>query len=153
MACPECGGRKLRLSRIRGIFERCGTIFGVYPIKCSDCSARFHSRIWNLNHLLFAKCPRCHKMDLAKWSDHHYHAPFSLRLKINLGGRRRRCVYCRHNFASWRPLKEVYNAQKRIDRSQVRTPVSSPEEIHGAEDTSGSGEPLAEHAAITNKLD
>ena len=125
MVCPDCGGRKLRISRIRGIFERICTFFGVYPIKCSDCDSRFHSRIWTLSHLLFAKCPRCHKMDLAKWSDHHYNAPLGLRLKLALGACRRRCVYCRHNFASWRPLKEKYDAQKRIGRSHVRLPLAT----------------------------
>jgi hypothetical protein len=123
MACPECGGRKLRLSKVRGVLERIGTIFGVYPMKCSECHERFYSRIWNISHLLFAKCPRCHKMDLSKWSDHHYHAPVSLQIQLALGAQRRRCVYCRHNFASWRPLKEVYDARRRVARSHVRTPV------------------------------
>ena len=124
IACPSCGATKLRLSRIRGFFERLATLCGVYPIKCAACDARFHRRIWTISHLLFTKCPRCHKMDLTKWSDHHYHAPLSLRIMLAFGARRRRCVYCRYNFASWRPLKERFDAQKRIERSPVRTPVA-----------------------------
>ena len=126
MACPECGGRKIRLSKVHGMLERIGTLFGYYPMRCHDCNSRFNNRIWSLAHLVFAKCPRCHKMDLAKWSEHYYNAPLSQRLKMTFGGQRRRCVYCRHNFVSWRPLKEPYDAQKRADRSEVRTPVSQP---------------------------
>lgn len=133
MACPSCGATKLRLSRVRGFFERLATLCGVYPIKCAGCAARFHRRIWTISHLLFVKCPRCHKMDLAKWSDHHYHAPMSIRILLALGARRRRCVYCRYNFASWRPLKERFNAQRRIDRSHVRTPVAEPESVEQEE--------------------
>lgn len=130
MVCPECGGRKLRISHLRGIIERFGSIFGIYPIKCAECHARFSHRIWNLSHILFSKCPRCHRMDLSKWSDTHYRAPFSHRLKILFGGRRMRCVYCRHNFVSWRPLKEPFDAQKRIERSPIRIQVSHPQETH-----------------------
>lgn len=129
IACPDCGSKKLRLSKSRGLVEAVGTILGIYPMKCAECQVRFHGRITNLPHLIFAKCPRCHKMDLAKWSDHHYHAPFSLRLKIMLGATRRRCVYCRYNFASWRPLKERYDPQKRAGRSQVRVQVSKPDTV------------------------
>ena len=142
MVCPECGARKLRISQVRGFLEWFGSICGVYPLKCAECGARFRHRIWDLSHLLFAKCPRCHKMDLAKWSDHHYNAPFSYRLKIILAGQRRRCVYCRHNFVSWRPLKEHFDMKKRIERSHVRTPVTSlPPEHEEDHPTSDSSEP------------
>ena len=138
IACPSCGARKLRLSRVRGFLERLATLCGVYPIKCAICDARFHRRIWTISHLLFAKCSRCHKMDLAKWSDHHYHAPFSLRIKLAFGARRRRCVYCRYNFASWRPLKEEFDAQKRIERSHIRTPTAEPTQVFEEEEHSQS---------------
>ena len=149
MACPECGGRKIRLSKVHGMLERFGTLFGYYPMRCSDCAKRFKSRIWSLAHLVFAKCPRCHKMDLAKWSEHYYNAPLSQRLKMTFGGQRRRCVYCRHNFVSWRPLRERYNAQNRVNRSVVRVPVSQPEQNPPESPNETSG--LAQQTNMTSK--
>ncbi len=135
LVCPECGANKVRLCRTHNFFERLVSLCGIYPMKCAECNARFRHRIWNLSHLFYAKCPRCHKMDLARWSEHYYVVPFSARLKIVLGARRRRCVYCRNNFVSWLPLKEHFDAQKRIQRSHVRTPVTQPPDNPKDEET------------------
>lgn len=54
-------------------------------------------------------------MDLNSWTGKNYIPPFWVRVRIRLGAKRFRCEYCRLNFASFRPRKEVFTFQRWIN--------------------------------------
>lgn len=62
--------------------------------------------------LFFAKCPRCHRMDLNGWTGKTYTPPFWTGLKVKCGAHKWRCEYCRFNFASFRGRKEVFTFKR-----------------------------------------
>jgi hypothetical protein len=47
-------------------------------------------------------------MDLNGWTGKTYTPPFFMGLKVYFGAKKWRCEYCRLNFASFRPRKEVF---------------------------------------------
>jgi hypothetical protein len=47
-------------------------------------------------------------MDLNGWTGKTYHPPILTGLMVKFGAHRWRCEYCRLNFASWRPRKEIF---------------------------------------------
>lgn len=77
-------------------------------MRCQDCDRRYLAHILAPSSILFAKCPRCYRMDLSSWDQKHYHAPARIRLKVALGARRMRCEACRCNFASFRVRRRWY---------------------------------------------
>ena len=103
--CPSCSSGDVRASMPQGFGERLGRLFGFFQIRCKDCDERFTSSIWAFTDALFAKCPRCYRLDLSTWTTHYYRAPTIWLVAMKLGARRHRCEYCRHNFISWRPAK------------------------------------------------
>ena len=123
-SCPSCGATKFRISKTHGFWEKFLQALGYNPFRCINCEERFSLRIWNSAHLIYAKCPRCHRMDLSRWSTTRYHAPMLTNIRIALGAKPVRCEYCRCNFASWKTVKEKFSYSKRAERSQVLTPVS-----------------------------
>lgn len=123
--CESCGSSKFRVSKVRGIGEMFGYLFGYQPARCVACDERTTIRVWRLDHLIFAKCPRCHKMDLTKWSTTRYRPDSTTNLKLAFGAKPVRCEYCRCNFASWKPVKEKFSYTKRAGRSQILIPVSN----------------------------
>ncbi len=123
-SCPSCGSTKFRISKVRGVLERIGLFLGYQPARCQGCEERMTIRIWSFEHLIFAKCPRCHRMDLTKWSTSRYRPNSSTTLKLTFGAKPVRCEYCRCNFASWKAIKEKFSYSKRAGRSQILIPVS-----------------------------
>lgn len=112
-ACPKCGSRYLRPSRKRSFSERLGTLRLVSPFRCLDCKVRFFapSIVWA--DLFYAKCPRCHRMDLSGWTGKTYrYPPFWVAFKVALGANKFRCEYCRFNFASFRRRREVFTFRR-----------------------------------------
>ncbi len=69
--------------------------------------------------MLWARCPRCWRTDLATWSEEDYRAPAVQNLRIALGAHRFRCEYCRVNFTSFRPRMERYRRQRKPARAAV----------------------------------
>jgi hypothetical protein len=51
-------------------------------------------------------------MDLNGWTGKTFTPPFFMGLKVRLGARKWRCEYCRVNFASFRPRKEVFTFKR-----------------------------------------
>jgi hypothetical protein len=47
-------------------------------------------------------------MDLNRWTGKTFDPPFWTGLKATFGANRWRCEYCRLNFSSFRPRKEVF---------------------------------------------
>jgi endogenous inhibitor of DNA gyrase (YacG/DUF329 family) len=109
VACPKCGSRYLRPSRIRDFSEAAGRLRLKMPLRCLDCKERFIAPIIVWADLFFARCPACHRMDLNGWTGKTYtNPPFWVAWKVRLGARKWRCEYCRLNFASFRGRKEVF---------------------------------------------
>ena len=144
--CPSCGASKFRISKARGLWEHIAQLVGYNPFRCTTCEQRFHIRIWSFQHLIYAKCPRCHRMDLSRWSTTRYNASAGTNIRIALGAKPVRCEYCRCNFDSWKAVKEQFSYSKRAERSQVLTPVSEPTRLRAA--TNGS--PKASESVVVD---
>lgn len=126
LSCPKCGSDEVRLSRRRFALRRFLQLFGIYHFRCDSCSHLFRDNIHNLRSLPYAKCPSCHRMDLSRWSREYYSPTFLTRFMLGLGAKPVRCEYCRHNFWSFRLVKERFNRAKRAARSQIVVPVAPP---------------------------
>src|SRR5579863_4693844 len=112
-ACPKCGSRYLRPSRLRNLSEQLGLLRLKSPYRCLDCKARFVASILVWDDFFYAKCPICQRMDLNGWTVKTYKPPaFWVAFKVGLGARRWRCEYCRLNFASFRRRKEVFTFKR-----------------------------------------
>ena len=107
--CPNCGSRFLRPSKPRSKSERRGRLRFVDPLRCLDCKTRFVANTFVLGDLRYTRCPDCHRMDLNSWTGKSYVPPFWMSLKIIFGANRYRCEYCRLNYASFRPRKEIFS--------------------------------------------
>ena len=116
LTCPKCGSRNLRYSRLRSFSERCWGWIGVRPLRCRDCRIRFIDRTWRLADVQYARCPRCWRMDLSRWSEDDYHVPLLRRLLLRLGAKPYRCHYCRVNFVSFRRRREKFKPRRRRSR-------------------------------------
>ena len=104
--CPNCGAGSLQSSEIRGSVEKFKSLFGVLPFRCRRCSERFSSAIWSLRLAIYARCPKCLRLDLSNWSEQFYRVPLGIRLLLRMGATPYRCEFCRCNFASFRRNKE-----------------------------------------------
>ena len=102
--CDHCGSESVRRSKRRSFGELVRMYMGMYPFRCMDCNARFWVSVWLFSKLPFAKCPKCLNVQLTVWPA-KYFAPNLLRsFAIMLGARRYRCMPCRYNFVSFRPM-------------------------------------------------
>jgi hypothetical protein len=73
-----------------------------------DCRKRFVAKTFVWYEILFARCPKCQRMDLNGWSLDHYPARGWMKLRMSLGAKKYRCEYCRLNFVSSRRRKERF---------------------------------------------
>ena len=118
--CPLCGSRDLRFSRRLSPTQRLWSLTGIRPLRCRHCRGRFTARTWRLSSLMYARCPKCWRMDLNFWSRKDYYARFFQRLFLRLGAHPYRCEYCRHNFVSYRALKEKFTFKRWAKRARTR---------------------------------
>ncbi|MGE5645867.1 MAG: hypothetical protein ACM336_08760 [Acidobacteriota bacterium] len=114
LLCPHCKSRNLRYARIRSFAERLGTLVGIRPLRCRDCRTRFIERTWRLSAIRYARCPRCWREDLTRWSLNDYCPPAGVRLLLSLGAHPFRCAYCRVNFVSFRRRRLKYVRNKQV---------------------------------------
>ena len=119
VSCPNCGSRFINLARVRSARERFDALLGLFPLRCGDCRTRFVGRTFVWQDYLFAKCPKCFRMDLNLWFEEHLRARGWMAVKLALGGMRLRCEYCRLNFVSMRRRKEHFTFN-RWTRAQGR---------------------------------
>ena len=112
IACPKCGSRFLRDSQPRNFSERINRLRFISPLRSSDCKTRFVAKTVVLSDLRYAHCPKCRRMDLNGWTGKTYTPPFFMGLKVKFGGKKWRCEYCRLNFSSFRPRKEVFTFKR-----------------------------------------
>jgi hypothetical protein len=82
---------------------------GFVPVRCRDCEERFTQSLWQFGNWQYARCPRCYRLDLSIWSESHYIVSWDMRLLMTLGAKKFRCEVCRHNFVSFRRLKERFS--------------------------------------------
>jgi transcription elongation factor Elf1 len=131
VACPQCGSRFVRESR-----ERAGEKMPRFmsPLRCQHCRTRFIARTFVPSDLKWARCPRCERMDLSSWTGKTYAPRFLMGLKITFGAHRWRCEYCRVNFASFRPRKEIFTFSRWQKIQAAKSPADPLE-------TRKSGEP------------
>jgi predicted Zn-ribbon and HTH transcriptional regulator len=113
--CPSCNSKNIRRSRYLNLKERLGALVNVYPFRCRDCGERFHADVLMLKRLIYAKCPRCLRMELSTWSHQTYPTSWQ-NLLVLLGAQRYRCSTCRFNFVAFRPC--LKNTRKRRRRSE-----------------------------------
>jgi len=106
--CSVCGSSRIHVVDARSLLDHLRVLWGEFPARCDDCSARFHVRTAVLRSSIYAHCPRCLRQDLSTWDLRHYRATLWMRLRMLLGARRWRCEVCRCNFVSVRPRKEKY---------------------------------------------
>lgn len=135
LACPECGSRDLRPARYLNFGERLNALRFVSPLRCRDCRTRFVSRTVFLSDLFYARCPKCDRMDLNGWTGKTHKARGWLAMKVVLGAHKWRCEYCRRNFASFRPRKEIFT----FSRWKKRNPEHFAETPAGADAKPKSG--------------
>jgi DNA-directed RNA polymerase subunit RPC12/RpoP len=117
--CSRCGSESVRTSRSRSLSCKVLNLLGIAPFRCQDCDHRFRASIWRIRQMFYAKCPRCHRLDLSKWNVDHYNPPMATRIAVALRAKTVRCEYCRHNFWSFRRVKVVFSLHKRYERSPI----------------------------------
>jgi len=124
ITCPCCGSESLRTSKSRSLSAALLNLLGLFAFRCLDCDHRFRASIWRVRQVLYAKCPRCLRLDLSKWNTTHYNPPFTTSLAVACGAKCVRCEYCRHNFWSFRRVKVQFNASLRAERSPIVIPTT-----------------------------
>ena len=118
LACPNCGSRDLRPAHYRNQGERIKALLFISPLRCKDCRTRFVSRTVFLDEILYARCPKCDRMDLNTWTGKTFRPKGWMWVKVMMGAYRWRCEYCRRNFASFRKRKEPFT----FSRWKIRNP-------------------------------
>ncbi|MBV6430294.1 MAG: hypothetical protein IANPNBLG_00403 [Bryobacteraceae bacterium] len=124
ISCPSCGSRNVRHSRVQHFGEHILSLLGRDSLRCKDCQHRFLARIWRFTDLRYARCPCCYRTELSTWSEDHYIAKWFTSLMLALGAKRIRCEYCRFNFASFRPVRQVYRFRRnpKVEDSRESSP-------------------------------
>lgn len=114
--CPECGSRRVRFSKRRGILEGLASALGYCPVRCRDCGHRFwHGLLFNFR-VPYAHCPQCLRQDLSDWAEKYYMPGKFSRMLLYVGARRHRCSACRVNFVSFFPRKAEYVNPAKLKR-------------------------------------
>jgi len=120
LACPKCGSRDLRPSQYQNSQERWNAFRFISPLRCRDCKTRFVSRTVFPEDLLYARCPKCDRMDLNSWNEKRSTTSRWTMLKLQLGAYKTRCEYCRYDFASFRKRKETFTFSRWRKRNPDR---------------------------------
>jgi predicted nucleic-acid-binding Zn-ribbon protein len=120
LACPKCGSRNLRPSHFQNAEERRKALFFISPLRCKDCKTRFTSRTIFPEDLLYARCPKCDRMDLNSWNERRPTTSRWTLFKLQLGAYKTRCEYCRYDFASFRKRKETFTFSRWRKRNPDR---------------------------------
>ena len=119
ITCSRCGSESVRTSQSRSLSGKALNLLGIAAFRCQACDHRFRASIWRMRQVFFAKCTRCHRMDLSKWNTDHYNPPIATRIAVTCGAKAVRCEYCRHNFWSFRRVKVAFSLLKRHERSPI----------------------------------
>ena len=129
LACPQCGSRNLRPSHYQNSQERRNALLFVSPLRCKDCKTRFISRTIFPEDLLYARCPKCDRMDLNSWKERRLTTSRWTMLKLQLGAYKTRCEYCRYDFASFRKRKETFTFSRWRKRNPDRVAEKAVDQV------------------------
>src|SRR5579862_766517 len=127
LSCPKCGTRDVRVSHRQTMGEHLRALFGVYPLRCRRCHARWETSVWHSGDWKYARCPRCYRQELSTWSEQYYRPPTWTLMLLRCGATPYRCAACRCNFASFRACKERYSWRKEPQTEGQAPPASTPE--------------------------
>ncbi len=105
LACPKCGTRDVRVSQLMGPVQYLKHFFGVSALRCRRCDTRWETSVWANGSWKYARCPRCYRQELTKWTMQYYNPPRWTRFLLRIGASPRRCPACRCNFASFKPAR------------------------------------------------
>ncbi len=108
ISCPNCQSTHVRSAKPKDLNELVGEFLGTYCFRCAQCGLQFQHSVFGTGSLIYAKCPKCFRMDLTTWSESHYRPTFWMRVKRMLGAKRVRCEACRCNFVSFRKRQSTY---------------------------------------------
>jgi hypothetical protein len=108
LACPNCGTRDVRVTHPQGLVQYLKSFVGVSPLRCRRCGNRWETSVWADGSWKYARCPRCYRQELTKWTASYYNPPRWTRFLLRMGASPRRCPACRCNFASFKPQKGVF---------------------------------------------
>jgi hypothetical protein len=122
--CPQCGSRFLTPSHPRNFNEKVQSLWFVMPVRCDHCRHRFITDTMGLADLVYARCPKCNRMDLNTWTGESCPPRGITKFKTSLGANKFRCEYCRLNFASFRKRKEVFSFH-RWERIEAATKAAA----------------------------
>lgn len=149
LACPNCGTRDVRVSHPQGLVQHLKNFVGVSGLRCRRCSNRWETSVWADGSWKYARCPRCYRQELTKWTIQYYKPSRWTRFLLRIGASPRRCPACRCNFASFKPQKAIFAWQHQVRTDTVSsTPghlTGEPEPAMVAEQTppgEGSGEQM-----------
>lgn len=119
--CPECGSIDVRLSHWKNTWEKTLDLFGVTAVRCLTCGHRWKRSIFRVREFLYARCPRCFRLELGTWDETYYRVPSSWKILTGLGAKKVRCHACRHNFISFRLVKNRVRSDGRpVVQGQVQ---------------------------------
>lgn len=105
LACPNCGTRDVKVSNPQGLVQYVKNFFGISPLRCRRCSNRWETSVWADGSWRYARCPRCYRQELTKWTKQYYNPPRWTRFLLRIGASPRRCPACRCNFATFKPAR------------------------------------------------
>jgi C4-type Zn-finger protein len=133
--CPECGGSHLRASRWRTPWERFIDLLGFSTMRCTDCGHRWTQSLWRIHEMIYARCPKCYRLELTNWEETYYKIPSSWRVMAGMGAKKVRCKACRYNFLSFRFVKGK-RKWVNVDPSEDPVPDETPISLTKLEDVS-----------------
>ena len=114
LTCPNCGTRDVRVSRPQGLVQHLKNFCGVSELSCRRCSNRWETSMWAGGSWKYARCPRCYRQELTKWTAHYYNPTRWTRFLLKIGAHARRCPVCRCNFATFKPQKEDFSWRHQV---------------------------------------
>jgi hypothetical protein len=78
--------------------------------------------MWAGGSWKYARCPRCYRQELTKWTPHYYSPTRWTRFLLKIGAHARRCPVCRCNFASFKPPKEDFSWRHQVRETILQLP-------------------------------
>ncbi len=85
LACPNCGARDARVSKLMGPVQYLKHFFGVSALRCRRCETRWETSVWANGSWKYARCPRCYRQELTKWTMQFYHPTRWTRFLLRIG--------------------------------------------------------------------
>ncbi|MCX6621698.1 MAG: hypothetical protein NTY38_11610, partial [Acidobacteria bacterium] len=120
-ACPSCGSTNFRASHPQSLWESLRGVLGIVPIRCRECQTRYEGRLFRPLDVVYARCPRCFRLDLSMWTLDHYNVGIWQRIKLGFGAHPWRCEACRCNFASFRRRKRRFRSHRQARQVPPKT--------------------------------